>query len=195
MYAFRLIHPTLVTFTDSTRNFSTARIATRQAQHRRAVTTIALPHRWVPAFSASSASGAVTAMWTNMAVQLTVVEGPSTSRMTRVGAGSVPIRNFSRNRDRAARVYANLISKPRYPPVACPSHLTMLSDRSVFNIISGLFSRRRLGLKLPKYGLGAPPRRSRRRRSRHHLFPPSRTAWSPRLVNCDEHRPTLPAEE
>jgi hypothetical protein len=55
-------------------------------------------------------------MWTNMAVQLTVVEGPSTSRKIRVRVSSVPIRFFSRDRDRAARVYANLIlSKPRYP--------------------------------------------------------------------------------
>lgn len=120
-----------------------------------------------------------------MAVRLTVVEGPSTSRKIRVRVGSVPIRFFSRDRDHAARVYANLIFQTSIPTVACPSHLTMLSECSVFIIIFGLFSRRRLGLKLPKYGLGAPPRRSRRRRSRHHLFPPFlRTAWSPRLLTA-----------
>ncbi len=76
----------------------------------------------------------------------------------------------TRNKDRVARVYANPILSPpklRYPPVACPSHLTMLSKREAFSfhlIVFRPLLAPQTRITISKVSLGAPPTRIRRRR-------------------------------
>jgi len=100
--------------------------------------TIARRLHWVHAFSASSGLGTATA--TDMDVRMTVGAGlhTSTRRKIRVRCSRCQsdFLQGTRNKDRVTRVYANPILSPpelRYPPVACPSHLTMLSKLEAFS--------------------------------------------------------------
>lgn len=165
-------------FTDLTlKNSSINHIATRLARLLHGIPTTR--HHWASAFSNSSVLGAATATETNTVVS-TVAEEQSTSTEIRVlwtRCQSVSITG----QGPCARVA--ILVELRYQLVACPSHLTMLSKIDVFYVfilsIPRHSPRRYLGLKLPNYGLGAPPTRGCLSSS---IFPPPCCAvTNPRL--------------